>query len=320
LHTFVATYTYTKDGKEESITVYFGAYLKNGGLSAEAMSLSDVKYATGSNLNKVDKEQFIGRLGAMGFVSEAEEVEAEVVAIADLTADATKLVKLVDVVVADNAAAKSETVNVVFYSDEACTTVAELSGVYESIEGYAIKATDSQINFYVTESSTPVAVVTLTEPYVLDATLEANKGKGTGYADLNQVTVGGVIWNVGGNTGMNPYRIGGKAIENVDRRVFSGSMISNNISLIAFVLGNANNVTVNSVRVDVYSTLSLAKAGAAGDVYSAAQTFTAGTTIIVERPAGADWSNCYFSITFNLTITASSNKYIELQGIVLNID
>ena len=42
-----------------------------------------------------------------------------------------------------------------------------------------------------------------------------------------------------------------------------------------------------------------------------APTFAANSTVTVERPEGKDWSNCYYKIVYNVTVSGSSNKFIE---------
>ena len=119
----------------------------------------------------------------------AEEVEP-----ASVEANANKLIKLVNVKVQDNKVAKSETVNIVFYTDQNCQTAANLSGMYYYVEGYALAENDSTINFYVTNTKAYHAG-TLADPYTVeDAIALARPLEKTYYDSTNKVTVlGGYV-------------------------------------------------------------------------------------------------------------------------------
>ena len=64
--TFVCTFV-DKNGSEG--TFYFGAYLKNDALSAETMSLSYISYVTGTNAEKINVSQFVGKFATIGVVT-----------------------------------------------------------------------------------------------------------------------------------------------------------------------------------------------------------------------------------------------------------
>ena len=84
--------------------------------------------------------------------SKTEMAAPKNVAPKDVVVSETQEYILKNVEVADNKVAKSETVNIVFYTDQACETAAALAGKYSVIKGFAVKGTDSTISFYVTES------------------------------------------------------------------------------------------------------------------------------------------------------------------------
>ena len=106
-------------------------------------------------------------------ITTIKEVKApKTVAPAAVEVDATQPLVLKaaegNLTVAENKIAKSETVNIVFYSDEACTTPANLAGQYVQIEGIAVKTVDSTIAFYVTSATpvfTPAHAGTEADPY-----------------------------------------------------------------------------------------------------------------------------------------------------------
>ncbi|MCR5564744.1 MAG: hypothetical protein K6F59_02970 [Gammaproteobacteria bacterium] len=90
--------------------------------------------------------------------SKAEIAAPKTVAPKDVVVSETQEYILKNVEIADNKVAKSETVNIIFYTDQACETAAALAGKYTEIKGLALKGTDSTISFYVT-SATKVEVV-----------------------------------------------------------------------------------------------------------------------------------------------------------------
>ena len=147
------------------------------------------------------------------------------------------------------------------------------------------------------------------ELYTLDATLEANKGTNNGYATNCDITVGTVIWNVTGNSTMSPWRIGGKSLSGVDREVYSKTAFGSALDSIVLEIGAASGVTINSIKL----THSLNSDFSEGTDIAAASP--AANSSMAFAPAGGFPANSYFKITFNLTITATSNKFIEFKEV-----
>ena len=139
--------------------------------------------------------------------------------------------------------------------------------------------------------------------YTLDGTVA---GSGNGYADLNDITQNGIAWKVMGNTTMNPWRIGGKSLTNVERPIYSTNAIEANISKIEIEHGTASSITVNSMTVIVASDSDFSNV-----VSTLTPSFVANGTVTVERPAGADWSNCYYKIVYKVTVSGTSNKFVR---------
>ena len=139
--------------------------------------------------------------------------------------------------------------------------------------------------------------------YTLDGTIT---GGTAGYAEESTITQNGLSWKVMGNTTMNPWRIGGKSLSAVDRPVYSTGTISDNITKIVVTHGTAANVTVNSMTliVSANSDFSNPTSTMTGD-------FAASSTTTFSRPTGADWSGKYYKIVYNLTITQTSNKFVQ---------
>ena len=137
-------------------------------------------------------------------------------------------------------------------------------------------------------------------------TLNPVQGSDNGYANSEDITIGGITWNVTGNSTLVPWRIGGKSLTEVDRAIYSKTAMNYNIGKIEITHGNASNITVNSMTVVVASDADFANV-----VSELTPTFAANSTVTVEKPVGANWSNCYYKIIYNVSVTGSSNRFIE---------
>ena len=139
--------------------------------------------------------------------------------------------------------------------------------------------------------------------YTLDGTITAT---GNAYGSPTELTQDGITWMVTGNTEQNPWRIGGKNISNVDRPIYSQNAISDNISKIEITHGTASSITVNSWTVIVATDDSFT------DVVSTlTPTFTANATTTINRPTGADWSNCYYKFVYNVSVSGNTNRFVQ---------
>ena len=129
------------------------------------------------------------------------------------------------------------------------------------------------------------------------------------YAGNSNITCGDITWNVNGNGSMNPWRFGGKSITNEARTLKAKNAISGKVTKVVLALGGSTNI-LNSITLNVYnSDPTVAGASAiytSGPVaYSAEITFTPG--------ADENWSNSYFEIVFNVTVTSSSNTFVTIS-------
>lgn len=132
-------------------------------------------------------------------------------------------------------------------------------------------------------------------------------GSNTGYASNCDVTIAGITWNLTGNSTMQPWRIGGKSITNQDRALYSKTAMPFNISKIEVTHGTASSITVNSFKVIVSD-----EANGAG--VEIPVTFKASATTTIELPAGADYTNKFFKFLYNVTVSGTSNKYVQFTG------
>ena len=136
--------------------------------------------------------------------------------------------------------------------------------------------------------------------YTLDGTVT---GGSNGYATESEITQNGMTWMVTGNTTMNPWRIGGKNLNGVDRPLYSTSTMSDNITKVMVTNGSAT-ATVNSMTLYVSSSSDFS------NPTTVTGSFTANSTTTFERPSTADWSNKYFKIVYNIT-AGGSNQYAQ---------
>lgn len=140
--------------------------------------------------------------------------------------------------------------------------------------------------------------------YTLDATDAANNGKDNSYAGSEDITINGITWNVTGNTTINPWRIGGKKLNAVDREVFTKTPYEKALTKIVVTLGTKN-ITLNSCKL----------------LYSANADFSGATEVPFEYAEGAIElansypANCYYKLVFNCTETSGKNMYVQLSKI-----
>ena len=137
-------------------------------------------------------------------------------------------------------------------------------------------------------------------------TLTPDTGSNNSYAGNCDVTINGITWNVTGNAQTIPWRIGGKSLSGVDRVVYSKTALNKNISKIDITHGNASSITVNSMTIIVSKNVDFSS-----PVSTLTPTFAANSTITVNRPEGADWTDCYYKIVYNVTVSGTSNKFLE---------
>ena len=144
-------------------------------------------------------------------------------------------------------------------------------------------------------------------------TLTPTSGSNNSYDGNCDITVDGIVWNLTGNSQMSGgWRFGGKSISNKDRELYSKTAMNANISKIDITFGAASSITVNSLTLIVSKN---------ADFSSPVSTlnnleFKANSTVTVNRPDGADWTKCYYKIVLNVTVSVSSNKYVELTKMV----
>ena len=143
-----------------------------------------------------------------------------------------------------------------------------------------------------------------TTPVVL-YTLTPTNGTNNSYAGNCDVTVNGIVWNLTGNSQINPWKFGGKKITKVDRALYSKTAYPKALTGIKITFG-ASNITINSCKL-VYSTNADFT-----DSKECNINFKASSTVEVTENFPA---NAYYKLVFNVTNTTNGNKGVELSKI-----
>lgn len=142
-------------------------------------------------------------------------------------------------------------------------------------------------------------------------TLTPTNGTNSSYASNCDVTVDGITWNLMGNSQINPWRLGGKNITNVDRALYSKTAYPKALTSIKVTFGTAT-ITINSCKL-VYSTNADFT-----DSKECNITFTASSTVEVTENFPA---NAYYKLVLNVTNNKKDKKgkyvngYVELSKI-----
>lgn len=137
-------------------------------------------------------------------------------------------------------------------------------------------------------------------------TLTPTAGSNNGYANNCDIEIGGITWNLTGNSTTDPWRIGGKSLNAVDRELYSKTVIADDVCKIVATHGTSS-LTVNSVKLTVSKN---ADFSSPVDVLDGG-AFAASAEMTFERPAGHSWAGCYYKITYNVTVEGSSNKFLQ---------
>lgn len=135
------------------------------------------------------------------------------------------------------------------------------------------------------------------------------RGSNSSYAGNCDVESDGITWNFNGNTTINPWRLGGKSLTGTDRTVYTKTAIADDVTKVEVAHGTASSITVNSFKMLV------ASAADFSDAVSYDGTFTASATATFTRPEGTSWANKYYKFVYNVTVSGSSNKFVQFSGV-----
>lgn len=161
-------------------------------------------------------------------------------------------------------------------------------------------------------SQTPIGVHAAEQTiYTLDTTATEAKGRDNSFAGNEDVTYGGITWNVTGNSTMNPWRIGGKSLTGVDRTVYTKTGMTDQVSRVDLTVGTAASITVNSLTLTIASDASFSSV-----IDKVSKTFTASSTISFKPTASDYWATgSFYKFTFNVTVSGSNNKFIQFSKV-----
>lgn len=142
--------------------------------------------------------------------------------------------------------------------------------------------------------------------YTLDTTGEL-QGTNNTYDGNCDIKSGEITWNFTGNSKKNPWRIGGKSIENTYREVYTKTAFSKALNSVDVTFGTASSITVNSCKI-VYSTNA-----DFSDSKEVSVEFAADSTV----KFAADYpANCYYKLVLNVTVSdTKSNRFVQLKKI-----
>lgn len=147
--------------------------------------------------------------------------------------------------------------------------------------------------------------------YTLDTSVAANKTTTNAYANSGTVTVNGIEWKFEGNGQMTPWRLGGKSLSKVDRKAYTNTPMNVAISKIDLTVGAASDITVNSLKLVVASDANFSTI-----LDQVTASFVASSTISFEPTSKDSWAeNAYYKFVFNVSVSSSSNKFVEFSKV-----
>ena len=196
-------------------------------------------------------------------------------------------------------------------SDSGVATVSSDGTVTPVAPGTAtITASMPAVGYY--SAATATCEVTVTDAaspvfYKLDGTVT---GGDNGYAVESSIEQNGISWKVMGNTTINPWRIGGKSLDGVERPVYNVTPLAKDITKVVIYHGTMTDITVNSVKLIVSKNADFSE-----PIDSLTGTAVANSELTFARPDGHSWDNCFFKIIYNLTVSVSSNKFVQLKAV-----
>lgn len=143
------------------------------------------------------------------------------------------------------------------------------------------------------------------------------KGTNNGYAKDCDIEVNKVVWNFTGNSTINPWRMGGKSLDKVDRVLYSKTALASKIVKIVVEHGTANDITVNSITLTVHNSADDAKTGA-NAVSTLKGDFVANGKTTFN--SDADWTGKYYRFVYNVSVSGDKNKFFQFKSAKFSIE
>ena len=167
--------------------------------------------------------------------------------------------------------------------------------------------------FTVTDGETTETITVKQEKYEEDAesivyTLTPNAGSNNSYAGNCDVTVDDITWNIEGNAAGSGswWRFGGKNLSNQERALTGKTAINKTISKIEVTHGAASSITINSYKLVVASDAAFNTV-----VDEVTKTLVVNGKTEFTPSAGKTWSNCYYKFIYEVTVSGSTNRYVQ---------
>lgn len=152
--------------------------------------------------------------------------------------------------------------------------------------------------------------------YTLDGT---QTGGSNGYADASTITQDNMTWSVMGNTTTNPWRIGGKSLDKVDRDIIGQTKFTDAISKITYSHAGTTSgeLMVNSVTLTVASDAEFKTVIDKVVLTPTISKNTAGSFDFTPTSPLTEWAkDSYYKITINVSNAKSSNYGFTLSSVV----
>lgn len=143
------------------------------------------------------------------------------------------------------------------------------------------------------------------------------KGTNNGYAKDCDIEVNKVVWNFTGNSTINPWRMGGKSLDKVDRVLYSKTALASKIVKIVVEHGTADDITVNSITLTVHNSADDAKTGA-NAVSTLKGDFVANDKTTFN--SDADWTGKYYRFVYNVSVSGDKNKFFQFKSAKFSIE
>ena len=141
------------------------------------------------------------------------------------------------------------------------------------------------------------------------------------YDQEKTTTVDNIDWiGTVNRNAANDWRIGGKGKTALDRYLYTGTAISENITKVVLTHGQKSAGTVGKVKLDVFSTKALASAGGTGDISSISLDYVDNGTMTFTRPTGHNWTSRFYRFSYSVNPNNSSNKAVILKKIEFYYD
>lgn len=136
-------------------------------------------------------------------------------------------------------------------------------------------------------------------------------GGNSGYATESKITINDIQWSIIGNTNMVPWRIGGKELYNAtDRDIKTMSPVYGTVSKVIVSVGETGgSITFNRLTLSVADNADFTNATTYEETNLKAETDY--TFYITEA------TDAYYKITYNVTVSATSNKFYQFNGVKL---